>query len=295
MIAALEARVDALRRDLLLRHRWTELAIELVADAEARLVRCRGRVVVPRVVRELRRALSSELPAGWRLDLSGITTLRTGDYRSLLLRVTPLRQSLAGALATELAIEDGPVEVLARHDGSNLVRALDATLGWTDRELGARVPTPKLEPSRLSWDRLPSALHAFLGAPYKLGGTTRGGTDCSGLVQRVVRDTQRILLPRHSTDQLGALARASEARQTGDLVFTWTEREGPCHVGVLVVEEDPVVYHASVSRRAVVRDPLRRFVDGARRVEWAPRGAIEELGLRFAGRPGIELALLEEP
>ncbi len=73
-------------------------------------------------------------------------------------------------------------------------------------------------------------------------------------------------------------------------MFTWTEREGPCHVGVLVTDEDPVVYHASVSRRSVVRDPLRRFVEGARRVEWAPRAAIEELGLRFAGQPGIELA-----
>jgi cell wall-associated NlpC family hydrolase len=164
-----------------------------------------------------------------------------------------------------------------------------------ESELGARVAPHPLPAPRPDWNALASALSQFLGAPYRLGGTLPNGVDCSGLLQRVYRASQRILLPRHSTDQLDMTSRhresdpASDVRATGDLIFTWTDREGPCHVGALVVGEDPVVFHASLSRRSVVRDPLARFVEGARRVERVPRASIEDMAQSCAGETGLTL------
>lgn len=295
MLAELERQVNALRREQVARFGWTHVDVTLASDEASRVLAVSGTVVVPRVARALEDALQNALPEGWSLDVSRVGALRTGDHRSLLARVTPLWQRPKGPLSTELSLDDGPVEVLAHANDLHLVRALDGTVGWMDRGPGARVEAPKLESPRTRWEALGPALMEFLGTPYRLGGTLRNGVDCSGLLQRVYRSSQRILLPRHSTDQLDMTSRTrrgqptSDARETGDLVFTWTEREGPCHVGALVMGEEPVVLHASLSRRAVVRDPLARFVDGAGRVEWVPRGAIEELGRRNAGKPGLEL------
>jgi hypothetical protein len=299
MLAELERQVNALRREQVARFGWTHVDVTLEAHEASRVLAVSGTVVVPRVGRALQAALQDALPKDWSVDVSRVVALRTGDHRSLLTRVTPLWQRPKGPLATELGLDDGPVEVLAHANDLHLVRALDGTLGWMERALGARVEPPKLEAPRPRWVALGPAFMEFLGTPYRLGGTLREGVDCSGLLQRVYRSSQRILLPRHSTDQLDMTSRTrpsqptSDTRETGDLVFTWTEREGPCHVGALVVGEEPVVLHASLSRRAVVRDPLARFVEGARRVEWVPRAAIEELGRQNAGRPGLELSGIE--
>lgn len=295
MIPSTARIIAALRTELEARFGWTLVDVECRDDAAARSLVVSGTVLVPRIAHLLGARLEPALPPGWSVDTTRVAALRTGDHRSLLARVTPLWQRPNGPLATELLLEDGPVEVLARVKETVLVRATDGTLGWMDCALGARVDAPRLEVPRPRWNELGAAFREFLGTPYRLGGTLQQGVDCSGLLQRVYRSSQRILLPRHSTDQLEMTSRAGSTesdpgtRQTGDLVFTWTEREGPCHVGALVMYEDPVVLHASLSRRAVVRDPLARFVEGARRVEWVARAAIEELGRQSSGKPSLEL------
>ena len=40
----------------------------------------------------------------------------------------------------------------------------------------------------------------FLGAPYKLGGTSKSGLDCSGLVIKVYNEN-KVKMPRRSSDQ----------------------------------------------------------------------------------------------
>jgi hypothetical protein len=70
--------------------------------------------------------------------------------------------------------------------------------------------------------QLRSRINLWLGTPYKRGGTSRRGIDCSGFVQQIVRDLFAIELPRTSGEQ----ARCGEAvgpseLQPGDLlVFT---------------------------------------------------------------------------
>lgn len=71
-----------------------------------------------------------------------------------------------------------------------------------------------------------------LNIPYKSGGTTTAGFDCSGFVQHVFKDFD-ISLPRTSSSMydVGESVKLSELRP-GDLVFFNTTGHGISHVGV---------------------------------------------------------------
>lgn len=85
----------------------------------------------------------------------------------------------------------------------------------------------------------------WAGTPYRLGGQTRKGIDCSGFVQKTFKDRFNIALPRTTRDQArqGNFINKSDI-QTGDLVFFRTGR-GPngYHVGIYV--KDGLFLHAS--------------------------------------------------
>jgi cell wall-associated NlpC family hydrolase len=70
------------------------------------------------------------------------------------------------------------------------------------------------------------------GTPYRLGGTTPSGVDCSGLVQNIYTAEFNVQIPRSTGEQIkeGRKIRKSEL-QTGDLVFFKTGRR-TMHVGI---------------------------------------------------------------
>ena len=74
----------------------------------------------------------------------------------------------------------------------------------------------------------------FLGVPYKWGGKTPFGFDCSGLVQTVFR-INGILMPRDSKDQHKVVKESkielSINAKSGDLLF-FKEDEKICHVAI---------------------------------------------------------------
>lgn len=74
----------------------------------------------------------------------------------------------------------------------------------------------------------------FIGVPYKWGGTTPNGFDCSGFTQYVYHQLG-ITLPRTSQEQYKATERIDASQlQAGDLVFSEMANDGPGHVAMYV-------------------------------------------------------------
>ena len=75
---------------------------------------------------------------------------------------------------------------------------------------------------------------SYLGVPYRMGGTTPSGFDCSGFTSYVFRNIG-INLPRTSSDQYQAGTKVSKADlKPGDLVFfeKTYNKAGITHVGI---------------------------------------------------------------
>ena len=118
--------------------------------------------------------------------------------------------------------------------------------------------------------RLQAIVKPWIGTPYRRGGSSLGGTDCSGFT-RGVMERLGVELPRRSRDQARVgVPVAREDLRAGDLVFfdLGRARRGIDHVGLYT--GDGFFVHAS-PRRGVVTDLLdgvayRRTYRGARRV-----------------------------
>ncbi len=110
----------------------------------------------------------------------------------------------------------------------------------------------------------------WLGTPYRFGGASSDGIDCSGFVRQLFAEVAHVWLPRTAAAQytLGLPVRREEL-QFGDLVFFHTRRHAyVSHVGIYL--GDDLFAHAS-SRGGVTISSLRstyyrkRFI-GARRL-----------------------------
>ncbi|MFA7615897.1 MAG: C40 family peptidase [Moheibacter sp.] len=120
-------------------------------------------------------------------------------------------------------------------------------------------------------DSVLKAAHGFLGTPYKYGGVTRSGLDCSGLVINSY-NAAGIQMPRMSKEQAntGTEIKLKDVRE-GDLVFFITSGSNINHVGIVDrVDKGEVFFiHSSTSKGVIVSSLEetywnRRFVKATR-------------------------------
>lgn len=288
-LAGIEAALARVRDQALGEFGWTHLELVASLAPDGHTVVLRGTVAARGLIARVRQACGPDVA----LDVAGIDVLATGRLvavpasgLALYRRPDRVRDD---ELATELDPADGPVEWLATADGVALVRGRDGTVGWTRTALGDGVVAPaSVVPTVLDLGAIAAAWPAWLGAPYRLGGTRRGGVDCSGLVQRLL-GAAALRVPRHSADQIAIDPRAGVGDEPATIVAIWPgdgiphdRAEAPCHVGLVVA--DRRVVHASRSRAAVVVEPLAEFIAHAGRVAHVPPGAVLALQRRAAGR-----------
>jgi peptidoglycan endopeptidase LytE len=107
----------------------------------------------------------------------------------------------------------------------------------------------------------------FLGVPYKLGGSTLKGIDCSAFVKKIY-EIFNIQLPRTTREQFSIGKKVEkEQLEEGDLVF-FKRRGNSAHVGIYIGDNQFV--HASSYNREVKIDYLdapyynKRFLRGVR-------------------------------
>ena len=126
---------------------------------------------------------------------------------------------------------------------------------------------------RASPSRLAHVVEGYLGIPYKWGGNTRAGMDCSAFVRVIFRKTYGIELPLTARQiyRVGRPVNRLQDLKLGDLVFFRLALSGPgiSHVGIYLGKER--FAHVGVSTGATITsldNPYfrRRYV-GARRVE----------------------------
>jgi lipoprotein Spr len=77
-----------------------------------------------------------------------------------------------------------------------------------------------------------SFIDEWWGTPYRYGGKTKSGVDCSAFTGALVKDVFGITLPRTAREQYGFCEKIlMDDLQEGDLVF-FNTRGGVSHVGV---------------------------------------------------------------
>ena len=113
------------------------------------------------------------------------------------------------------------------------------------------LPSPRPAPARVIGARVASLASGFVGTPYRYGGDSPSGFDCSGLVYYVYREVG-VTVPRTAAEQRAAARRIpQESLEPGDLVFFYTPED---HVGIYLGAGEFV--HAPATGRSVERARL---------------------------------------
>lgn len=116
-------------------------------------------------------------------------------------------------------------------------------------------PNARLSDSITVIAELNDQLNHWYGTPYRYGGMSRGGVDCSGFVMITFRDRFSLMLPRETREQaeIGTEIDKDDLLP-GDLVFFKTgSGQNGLHVGIY--DTDNQFIHASTSR-GVMRSSL---------------------------------------
>lgn len=129
-------------------------------------------------------------------------------------------------------------------------------------------------------DKLVAKARKWIGTPYRHGGKSRKGTDCSGMVMVIFEEVADVKLPRDSRSQRKFCRDVPrDAIQTGDLVFFDTAKNGNIgHVGLYIGNGEMI--HASASRGVMVSNLDESYW----RRHYAAAGRVEAITFAATGR-----------
>lgn len=98
------------------------------------------------------------------------------------------------------------------------------------------------------------AIDEWMGTPYKYGGNSKNGVDCSGFTAAIYNSTYQIQLARRAADMYAMLNKkvSKVDLKEGDLVFFDIGRRELSHVGVYLTNGKFV--HSSTSKGVVISD-----------------------------------------
>jgi cell wall-associated NlpC family hydrolase len=117
----------------------------------------------------------------------------------------------------------------------------------------------------------------FIGVPYRRGGSSENGVDCSGFVRTIYEQTFGLLLPHRANEQAAVTQKIERSElKPGDLVFFNTMRRTFSHVGVYL-GDNKFIHAPRPGAKVRVEDMGMSYwnnrFDGARRVEGAEDAA----------------------
>ncbi len=198
-------------------------------------------------LREINGLRDSKLRIGQRL------TLRKEAVSPQAVAGRPLRDDAVSEADLDEEEDDGPLGEEAWAEVEKRKQDNRALLGkWTNPD------EPKL---------LVKVAMGFLGAPYRLGGSSVTGIDCSGFVKKIY-EIFNIDLPRTAFEQSHVGMRVARGELAeGDLIFFNTRRAFG-HVGIYIGNNQFV--HAASRKRGVRVDSLsepyykKRYVHAVR-------------------------------
>ncbi|WP_294592183.1 NlpC/P60 family protein [uncultured Bacteroides sp.] len=100
----------------------------------------------------------------------------------------------------------------------------------------------------------------WIGTPYRGGGDSKRGTDCSGLVSQLYKKVYRTRLSRSTDEQLKESNKISRRNlREGDLVFftSPSSRKKVAHVGIYL--KNGKFIHASTSQGVIVSNLNEKY------------------------------------
>ncbi|KYZ77006.1 hypothetical protein AXX12_02365 [Anaerosporomusa subterranea] len=140
------------------------------------------------------------------------------------------------------------VKAYQRSQGIKADGVIDALTYY--RIMDKPFPKPSVEPPDKQAAAIIATAKRYIGVPYRFGGVTPKGFDCSGYIQFVFNQHDK-KLPRAADVQYkaGKFVLRSQL-QPGDLVFFTTYEAGPSHNGIYVGNGQFI--HASSSRGVMI-------------------------------------------
>ena len=185
---------------------------------------------------------------------------RSGKGRRVTVREsTPVKEPPSGAQLSPDAPQGVPLPIDAwkpptEAELAALARASKAADTASPAVAAAKAAPEASKADESIKDRLLRVARGMLAVPYRFGGTTLWGLDCSGFVQKTFAFLD-LGLPRTAREQFReGLKVAKTDLSAGDLVFFRTYAKYPSHVGIYLGGNRFI--HASSRDRKVTIDSL---------------------------------------